>query len=82
MPTNNPHEPGEPTDDNSTTPDEITLRDGESASVRVPTDGSTNIVVNVVPPQRSNGFFSSCLQGCGCLVLVLVILAVFGSFVR
>lgn len=68
-----PEQPGEPT--------EITLRDGESVSFSAP-DGTSNIIVNVAPPQRSTGFFASCLQGCGCLVLVLVILGIAGSLIR
>jgi hypothetical protein len=82
MTAKNPPEPGVPADDSGSTPDEITLRDGETTNVSVPLDGSTNIVVNVVPPQRSAGFFSSCLQGCGCLVFVVVILGIIGSLSR
>lgn len=82
MTAKNPPEPGVPADDSGSTPDALTLRDGESTNVRIPTDGSTHIVVNVVPPQRSVGFFSSCLQGCGCLVFVVVILGIIGSLSR
>lgn len=42
----------------------------------------TNITINVVQPPRSTGFFTSCLQGCGCAVVLLLILAACGSFIR
>ena len=64
------------------TPTEITLRDGDSVTLEVGAESPTHLVVNVVPPQRSTGFLSSCLQGCGCLVIVMIVLAVIGSFIR
>lgn len=82
---NKPQDPAEePVDPAPTDPDtqEVTLRDGESVSIEVPMGTNPNIVVNVVPPQRSVGFFTSCLQGCGCVALVLLALAFIGSFVR
>lgn len=78
-------QPGEGSSDSGATsdaPTEVTLSDGESVTFTAPADGSTHIVVNVSPPQRSTGFFSSCLQGCGCLALVVVVLAIIGTFSR
>lgn len=72
-----PQKPSEPP-----VSEEITLRDGESVSFTAPDEGTAHIVVNVVPPQRSTGFFGSCLQGCGCLVLIIVILSALGSVIR
>lgn len=74
-----------PTADGSSTagiPQEVTLNDGDSITFTAPTDGTTHIVVNVAPPQRSTGFFSSCFQGCGCLLLIIVALSIVGAFAR
>ncbi|MFM6968188.1 MAG: hypothetical protein ACKOWN_04580 [Microbacteriaceae bacterium] len=65
-----------------TSPQEVTVHDGESVSISVPTDGATHVTVNMIPPARSTGFLSSCLQGCGCLVVVVVVLGLLGSLVR
>jgi hypothetical protein len=81
MSTKSPAEPAEPNDQSASAPDEITLRDGESVRFTAPLDGETHIVVNVVPPQRSTGLVGSCLQGCGCLVVAVVILGLIGSVV-
>ncbi|MFM6973675.1 MAG: hypothetical protein ACKOXM_00775 [Agromyces sp.] len=63
-------------------PREVNLRDGESVRFEIPTEGTPHIVVNVVPPQRSSGFLSSCFQGCGCILIILVVLGIIGSFPR
>jgi len=82
MSTNPPSTPGDPAGDDSPPPEEVTLRDGDTVSFTAPTDGTTHIVVNVVPPERSTGFFGSCLQGCGCLIVIIVVLGAIGSFGR
>ena len=81
MSTKKPQEPAEDGSEQPGEPTEITLRDGESVTFSAP-DGAAHIVVNIAPPERSTGFFSSCLQGCGCLVLVLVIIGLVGSLIR
>lgn len=86
MSTKKPQEPAEESAEGPAEqtgePTEITLRDGETITFEAPRDGTAHVVVNVVPPQRSIGFFSSCVQGCGCLVLVVLILSAIGSFIR
>ena len=72
----------DPADCDDSLPEEITLRDGDTVSFTAPTDGTTNIVVNVVPPERSTGFIGSCLQGCGCLIVIIVVLGALGSLGR
>ena len=72
----------DPADRDDSLPEEITLRDGDTVSFTAPTDGTTNIVVNVVPPERSTGFIGSCLQGCGCLIVIIVVLGALGSLGR
>ncbi|MFM2411847.1 MAG: hypothetical protein RLZZ587_180 [Actinomycetota bacterium] len=94
MTTNIPQEPTEPTEpsENGTVSGDVqkpatepaqeyVLRDGESVSFTATSDGTANIVVNVVPPQRSSGFFSSCFQGCGCLVIIVVVFSIIGSLI-
>ena len=77
-------EPNQPEQPNAADggPQEFTLKDGESISIAAPQDGTTHVTVNIAPPARSQGLFTSCLQGCGCVVLILVALAVIGSFIR
>ncbi|MEY4396424.1 MAG: hypothetical protein RLZZ40_180 [Actinomycetota bacterium] len=77
-------EPNQPEEPNASDggPQEFTLKDGESISISAPQDGTTHVTVNIAPSGRSQGFFTSCLQGCGCVVLILVVLAIIGSFVR
>lgn len=54
---------------------EVTLRDGESVTFSAPADGTAHIVVNVVQPPRPTSFFGSCLEGCGCLFVIGLIIA-------
>ena len=82
MSANTPRNPGDPAGDDSSPPEEVALRDGDTVSFTAPTDGTTHIVVNVVPPERSTGFFASCLQGCGCLIVIIVVLGAIGSLGR
>lgn len=58
-------------------PVNVTLNDGDSVSFTA--DGNTNIIVNVQPPERRTGALSSCLSGCGCLIVVLLIVSWAGS---
>ncbi len=74
-------QPVDPSDDSLSVPQEYVLRDGESVSFTAPSDGTAHIVVNVVPPQRSSGFFGSCFQGCGCLLIILVVFSIIGSLI-
>ena len=61
----------------------VDLTPGEPVSFEVPPN--TNLVVNVIGKQGNN-WFSSCLSGCGCLVVGLIvaglILSAFGSLSR
>lgn len=77
-----PNPADDPTERDNPPPEEMTLRDGDTVSFTAPTDGTTNIVVNVVPPERSTGFVGSCLQGCGCLIVIIVVLGALGSLGR
>ena len=72
-PTPEPTEPQKPIDP-AVPPTEkyVDLTPGEPVSFEVPPN--TNLVVNVIGKQGSN-WFSSCLSGCGCLVVGLVVLS-------
>lgn len=75
-----------PRDDANT----VNLNPGDSVSIELPNGGgSARVVVNVVggnvPPRPGNGIGScvwSIFQGCGCLVLLAIVIAVLGSFAR
>ena len=61
---------------------EVTLQDGESVSFSTPIDGTTHVVVNLVQPPKPTGFFGSCLQGCGCLFVIGIIIAFISAAFR
>jgi hypothetical protein len=72
--------PSTPDDPATVSNEEVVLHDGESVTLNIPSESTTHLVVNVVQPPRATGFFGSCMQGCGCLVIVAFVLAAIGSF--